>query len=181
MYALVRFIAVIFVSLAFLSACAKDPDSSMTAVDDAPESTEVSDTSGSQDESDLVEMGLTNQSGEEEENLLVHTAVYFGFDEAIVTERARQIIEVHAEALVANPTVMLNLAGHADERGTHEYNLALGEQRANAIGALFQELGVDASRITTVSFGEELPAVEGSDEESWALNRRVEIAHDLVQ
>lgn len=181
MYALVRFIAVIFVSLAFLSACAKDPDSSMTAVDDAPESSEASDTSGSQDESDLIEMELTNQSGEEVENLLAHTAVYFGFDEAIVTERARQIVKAHAEALLANPTVMLNLAGHADERGTHEYNLALGEQRANAISALFQELGVEASRITTVSFGEELPAVEGSDEESWALNRRVEIAHDLVQ
>ena len=181
MYALVRFIAVIFVSLAFLSACAKDPDSSMTAVDDAPESSEASDTSGSQDESDLIEIELANQSGEEVENLLAHTAVYFGFDEAIVTERARQIVEAHAEALVANPTVMLNLAGHADERGTHEYNLALGEQRANAISALFQALGVGASRITTVSFGEELPAVEGSDEESWALNRRVEIAHDLVQ
>lgn len=181
MYALVRFIAVIFVSLAFLSACAKDPDSSMTAVDDAPESSEASDTSGSQDESDLIEMELTNQSGEEVENLLAHTAVYFGFDESIVSERARQIVEAHAEVLVANPTVMLNLAGHADERGTHEYNLALGEQRANAISVLFQELGVEASRITTVSFGEELPAVEGSDEESWALNRRVEIAHDLVQ
>ena len=181
MYALVRFIAVIFVSLAFLSACAKDPDSSMTTVDDAPEYSETSDTSGSQDESDLIEMELANQSGEEVENLLAHTAVYFGFDESIVTERARQIVEAHAEALVANPTVTLNLAGHADERGTHEYNLALGEQRANAISALFQELGVGASRITTVSFGEELPAVEGSDEESWALNRRVEIAHDLVQ
>jgi len=174
MYALVRFIAVIFVSLAFLSACAKDPDSSMTAVDDAPESSEASDTSGSQDESDLIEIELANQSGEEVENLLAHTAVYFGFDEAIVTERARQIVEAHAEALVANPTVMLNLAGHADERGTSEYNITLGSERAQSVSDFFTGFGLEAARFGTISFGEEDPLAQGSNEASWARNRRVE-------
>ncbi len=183
MYAFGRLTAVILFSLTILAGCAKSTDSSMDASSDAP-SADSSDTATAEDGNVLVEMGLDDQSaqsGAEEENLLAHSAVYFGFDESIVSDRARQIIRAHAEVLVQNPDVDLNLSGHADERGTREYNLALGEQRAIAVSAFFQEYGVEASRITTVSFGEEMPAVTGSDEESWALNRRVEIAHDLVQ
>jgi len=91
------------------------------------------------------------------------------------------LIRAPAELIAANPDVDLHLAGHADERGTREYNLALGDQRAQAVSAFFQEFGVDASRITTVSFGEEMTAVAMSDEDAWALNRRVEMTHDLLK
>ncbi len=182
---LVRLLSAIFLSLIFLSGCAKPTEPPVEEPVEEEVTIEISDaTMVPQDEGMMVEMGLEDQSGETDSaamDPLAQTAVYFGFDETIVTEEAQKIIRAHAEVLVQHADASLQLAGHADERGTREYNLALGEQRAVAVSAFFQELGVDAARITTVSFGEELPAAAGSDEESWALNRRVEMTHDLVQ
>ncbi len=180
MIALTRLIAVALFSLIFLAGCMKSADSSKEAMSDTP-SAESSDSAASEEDSVLVEMGLDESAEEMEMSALEQATVYFDYDESIVTEQAQEVIRVHAEALTENSDVTLNLAGHADERGSREYNLALGEQRALAVSAFFQEFGIDASRITTVSYGEESPAVAGSDEESWALNRRVEIIHDLVQ
>ena len=78
----------------------------------------------------------------------------------------------HATWLRANPNVRETLEGHCDERGTRDYNLALGERRANAAKNYLASLGVDASRIQTVSYGKERPSALGSDEQSWAQNRR---------
>ena len=180
MNVLTRLIAVTFLSLVFLSGCAKNADSSKEAMEDA-QSADSTETMTAEEESVLVEMGLDESSQDGQMSLLEQMTVYFDYDESTVTEQAQNIIRAHAEALVQNPDAALHLAGHADERGTREYNLALGEQRALAVSAFFQEFGVEASRITTVSFGEEMPAVGGSDEDSWALNRRVEISHDLAQ
>lgn len=181
MYALGRLAAVIFLSLMFLVSCAKDSEMSKDAVSDTPGS-EDSTSSATGEDGVLIEMGLDESSSEAEEmDLLAQTAVYFDFDQSLVKDHAQKVIRAHADALVQNPNVKLHLAGHADERGTREYNLALGDQRALAVSAFFQEFGVDPSRITTVSFGEESPAVQGSDEESWELNRRVEISHDLTK
>ena len=76
-----------------------------------------------------------------------------------------------------HPDVKVKLEGHCDERGTREYNLALGERRAKAAAELLKVLGVDGSRISTVSYGEEKPLVDGHDEAAWAKNRRVEILY----
>ena len=180
MYVLGRLTAVILLSLMFLVGCSKDSTKMTDAVSDTPGSEDSTASATGEDEV-LIEMGLDESSSEEEEmDLLAQTAVYFDFDQSIVKDDAQKVIRAHAEVLVQNPDVKLHLAGHADERGTREYNLALGDQRALAVSAFFQEFGVNSSRITTVSYGEEFPAVQGSDDESWELNRRVEISHDLT-
>lgn len=100
--------------------------------------------------------------------------IYFDFDESIVSEEGQVIIQAHAEVLVSSPDATMIIAGHADERGTREYNLALGDQRAEAVSRYFQEFGVDVSRIKVISYGEEQPAAMESNEEAWRLNRRAE-------
>lgn len=103
--------------------------------------------------------------------------VYFEFDSSVLTPEAQQIVEAHANYLANNPGLALVLEGHADERGTREYNLALGERRANSVAQLMQGLGVGGDSIRSISYGEERPVALGSDESSWSLNRRVEILY----
>jgi len=102
------------------------------------------------------------------------TVFYFDFDQSILKAEARSALMVYAEVLKEAPK-SVRLEGHADERGTREYNMALGERRANAVRDFLILQGVDSSYIETVSYGEERPAMVGSDEGSWSQNRRVEI------
>ena len=98
--------------------------------------------------------------------------VFFGFDEFNLSDRARETLGRQAEWLRANPSVRVVIEGHADERGTREYNLALGERRANSVLNYLVALGVDPARLSVVSYGKERPAALGSNETAWALNRR---------
>jgi peptidoglycan-associated lipoprotein len=99
--------------------------------------------------------------------------VRFGYDSAEVTEASRMDADYNAQVLKANPDVKIQLEGHCDERGTVEYNLALGQRRAEAVKNLLLSYGIDASRITTISYGEEVPLDPNHDEASYAKNRRV--------
>ena len=92
-------------------------------------------------------------------------------------EEDRPIIEAHAGYLAAHPNARVILEGHTDERGSREYNLALGERRSIAVRQMMTVLGVSPDQIQVVSYGEEKPAAEGHDEEAWRLNRRVEITY----
>ena len=103
--------------------------------------------------------------------------VYFDFDRDEVKAEFREIVGAHGRFLAANPGARVRLEGHADERGSREYNIGLGERRAQAVRQALLLQGAGAGQLTTVSYGEERPAVTGSDEESWALNRRVEIVY----
>ena len=98
--------------------------------------------------------------------------VFFAFDSSDLDSEARDTLSRQAEWLQQYPNVRVTVEGHADERDTREYNLALGERRANAAATFLQQQGVDSSRITTISYGEERPAVEGSSEAAYAQNRR---------
>ena len=98
--------------------------------------------------------------------------VYFGNDEHLLDDPARATLAAQARWLLANPAVRASLEGHADERGTREYNLALGERRANAARDFLVQQGVPAARLMTVSWGKERPVAPGSSEEAWAQNRR---------
>ncbi|MDJ0971582.1 MAG: peptidoglycan-associated lipoprotein Pal [Kiloniellales bacterium] len=98
--------------------------------------------------------------------------VFFDFDKYDLKPEGRSTVEALAAWLNSFPAVTLTLEGHADERGTREYNLALGERRANAVKDYLIALGINAGRLTTISYGEERPAVPGSYEEAWAQNRR---------
>ena len=99
------------------------------------------------------------------------TVFYFDFDKALLTDESRADLLEHAVALAGNSR-SVRLEGHADERGTREYNLALGERRANAVREYLISLGVAPGRIETISYGKERPAVVGSNESAWAQNRR---------
>jgi peptidoglycan-associated lipoprotein len=103
--------------------------------------------------------------------------VYFDFDSATVRADSMPVVEAHARYLAGNPATVTTLEGHADERGTREYNIGLGDRRAGAVRQLLIAYGVSPSQLQTVSYGEERPAVMGSDEYSYSLNRRVEFAY----
>ncbi|MDD3650807.1 peptidoglycan-associated lipoprotein Pal [Immundisolibacter sp.] len=103
--------------------------------------------------------------------------IYFGLDRYDVTEEYRGLVEAHAGYLRSNPNAAVTLEGHTDERGSREYNIALGERRANAVRDLLVALGASVSQITTVSYGEEKPAADCHDESCWSQNRRVEIVY----
>ncbi len=100
--------------------------------------------------------------------------VYFAFDSYSIEEGAIPLLSEAAKLLRSYPQVALRLEGHCDERGTTEYNLALGEKRSVAVRDYLVNLGVERSRLATVSFGKEKPAAFGHSETSWAKNRRVE-------
>jgi len=98
--------------------------------------------------------------------------VLFGFDKYDLSPEAQATLERQAAWLRQYPSVTVSVEGHCDERGTREYNLALGERRANSVKNYLVALGVDPNRIQTISYGKERPAVPGSDEAAWAQNRR---------
>ncbi len=102
------------------------------------------------------------------------TRIYFEFDKAQITSGAADTLKQNAAILKAVPGVKVIIEGHCDERGTTEYNLALGERRASAVKQFLVDTGADAGRLTTISKGEEEPAASGSDEQAWAKNRRAE-------
>jgi peptidoglycan-associated lipoprotein len=100
--------------------------------------------------------------------------IYFDFDRSTLKPPARQTLTKKAKWLRANPRFSVQIEGHCDEQGSNHYNLALGERRASATAKFLTGLGISASRISTISYGEERPAVRGHDEEAWAKNRRAE-------
>jgi peptidoglycan-associated lipoprotein len=104
----------------------------------------------------------------------VMDTVYFEFDQATLSDLAKETLVRNAEWLRANPNARIQVEGNADERGTPEYNLALGERRAAAVKSYLSSLGVEGSRLVTISYGEERPADPGHGEEAWEKNRRVD-------
>lgn len=98
--------------------------------------------------------------------------IFFDLDDFGVDSADQATLQSQAQWLQANPSVRVTIEGHCDERGTRDYNLALGEKRANAAKNYLASLGIDAGRITTISYGKERPAAMGSDEAAWAQNRR---------
>jgi len=98
--------------------------------------------------------------------------VFFGFNEFTLTEQARATLERQAEWLHAYPDIQVAIEGHTDERGTREYNLALGERRGLAVMSYLIALGIDPARLETISWGKERPVALGSNQTAWALNRR---------
>ena len=101
--------------------------------------------------------------------------IYFDFDSYAVKDEFRPIVEAHANLLKTSPSTKEVAEGHTDERGGSEYNLALGQKRAEAVVKQMEVLGVGESQLEAVSYGKERPAVDGHDESAWAKNRRVEL------
>jgi len=108
---------------------------------------------------------------------LANRTVYFDFDKSDIKPEFLDTLTAHAKYLVANPTQKIRIEGYTDERGTVEYNIALGDRRAQAVRRFMLFQGVSADQITTVSYGESLPADPGHDETAWAKNRRAIIVY----
>jgi len=145
-------LSVVVLSLALGACSKKNKDDTDTAAGDAMAVTDLS--SGRP----LAELGV----------------VFFEFDSFSITGESRSVLETNAKWLKANTGVNVQVEGHCDERGTTEYNLALGERRAGAVKDFLVSRGVPASRIQTISYGEERPVANGVNEMAWAQNRRAE-------
>jgi peptidoglycan-associated lipoprotein len=154
----------LLIGVAVLSACAKKPPAQL------PPSPEA-------------EIGEAEQSGEASGTALPGSQahflanitadrIFFDTDESNVDAEDQAVLRSQAQWLASYPAARVTIEGHADERGTREYNLALGGRRANSAKNYLVSLGVDASRITTISYGKERPEAVGSDDGSWSRNRR---------
>lgn len=111
------------------------------------------------------------------ESLLSKRVIYFDFDKSTIRPEYRGIVQAHAAYLASSGSARMTLEGHADERGTREYNLGLGERRGNAVSGLMSAQGGRGNQLTVVSYGEERPTCRVSDDECWSMNRRVEIVY----
>ncbi len=139
-------------------------------------SNSTSDTASTADSSSNASSNASNKgnvSPSEKKAVALGTVFYFDFDSSNLRAESRQLLNAHAAALKASPR-SIRLEGHADERGTREYNIALGERRAQAVRAYLLAQGVN-SAIEVISYGEERPAVDQSNEYAWQQNRRVVI------
>ena len=163
---------------AFISACSSTGDveegtsSEATATETEAEATQAVDTAAVDGES------LEAEAAAAQAALLEQTVFYFDFDESTIKSESKAALMAHAAYLAANGSAQVVLEGHADERGTVEYNLALGERRANAVQRFLIVNGASRGQLETVSYGEEKPAVMGSSESAWAQNRRVELVFE---
>ena len=137
---------------------------------------EDADATGADTGSEFRDLPPDDSSGMQSRLLDLQT-IYFDFNSSDIRADARPVLSANADAINQKTSGVVTIEGHCDERGSTEYNLALGERRANAVRNYLVDLGVPSSRLRTVSFGEDRPAVQGHDESAWRYNRR----SDFVQ
>ncbi|PWG02719.1 peptidoglycan-associated lipoprotein Pal [Sphingosinicella humi] len=150
-----------------LSACAKKAPEELPPPPSAP--TAPTDTTG---DTGQIGTGIVPGSRADFMQNVTSDRVFFGTDVHTLDAQARAVLDTQAQWLLANPSVNVTIEGHADERGTREYNLALGDRRANSAKNYLVSRGVPASRLNVVSWGKERPEALGSNESAWAQNRR---------
>jgi len=153
-------VAVTFLLAACETASQVSGDSASTSASNTASSSAASSSSASAEKTSAEKLAQVGDT------------VNFDFDSAELTVSARSTLNRQSAFLSVNPDLMIVIEGHADERGTREYNLALGERRATAVRDYLVAKGINAARVRTVSYGKERPAVSGSDEAAWAKNRR---------
>ena len=169
-----RFALALLVAIS-LAACKSTPDEEPAPVEDTrpTQTDDTADTRAAPDPRDYTDA----RNFDNPESLLSRRIIYFDFDKSTVRPEFRDTISAHAAYMASSSTARVTLEGHADERGTREYNLGLGERRGNAVSGLLSAQGARGSQTSTVSYGEERPVCRVSDEDCWAQNRRVEIVY----
>ena len=168
---------IILIFTAFLFACESTPEKADDAVAVEDQGTSLDDAAEAQTYGTEEDDRSSMSSLDDPQSLLAVRIIYFEYDSSDIKFEDRATVEAHAAYLVENPNTNMTLEGHADERGSREYNLALGERRAQTVKRQMTLLGASPSQIRTVSYGEERPAIDNHDEYSWSQNRRVEIIY----
>jgi peptidoglycan-associated lipoprotein len=152
------------------------------AVDDGTNSTARTEGNDSPivDQSNTVEEPLYSSTTEADDDskIVLQGNIFFEYDKATLMPEARETLTINGKWLRLNSDVVITIEGHCDERGTNGYNLALGDRRAESVKTFLVDLGIDRSRLTTLSYGEERPLDRGNGESAWARNRR---AHFLIR
>ncbi|PPR16935.1 MAG: Outer membrane lipoprotein Omp16 [Alphaproteobacteria bacterium MarineAlpha9_Bin3] len=120
---------------------------------------------------EIEEVELTVEEKLASELIEVGDRIFFGYDESTITDESAATLQQQYQFLIRNPDLSITVTGHCDERGTREYNLALGERRASAAKNYLISLGISSNRISVISYGKEKPSVEGHDETAWTQNR----------
>ncbi|MGR5176906.1 peptidoglycan-associated lipoprotein Pal [Vibrio parahaemolyticus] len=149
--------------------------------DDAASSTGAETTNQQQQETVVAtpidESAQLSEQELKEKALRENQTIYFAFDNSVIAGDYEDMLAAHAAYLSKDPSLKVTIEGHADERGTPEYNIALGERRAQAVAKYIQALGVQADQIAIVSYGEEKPLVLGQSEDAYAKNRRAVLVY----
>jgi peptidoglycan-associated lipoprotein len=172
-------VALLIGAAALVSACAKKHD----VIDPPNAGTQVPANGGAEGASTTARALGGDASAEgsgmgaDAQGPLAKRVIYFDFDKSEIKPEFADIVAFHAHNLTSHPNLHVKLEGNTDERGTREYNIGLGERRAQAVRRALMLQGVAESQLTTVSFGSERPAAEGDDEAAWSLNRRVELVY----
>lgn len=176
-------IALLMAGVALLSGCPKkhnviEPPTAGTQVSGSSSSNgaDSASTSGRALNGDASTQGA-NGMGDYTTGPLAKKVIYFDFDKSEIKPEFADLVTAHARNLTAHPNLKIKLEGNTDQRGTREYNIGLGERRAQAVRRAMMLQGVAESQLTTVSFGAERPAAEGDDEAAWSQNRRVELVY----
>ena len=160
---------VLMAAFTLLAGCkSKPPEAPPTQTTPTDSTAGVDDATANIDDTDAA-----GPAGE----MLSKRVIYFDFDNAEIRPEFREIVAAHAASLAKSPNMKVRLEGHADERGSREYNIGLGERRSQSVRRALMLQGVGDGQIVTVSYGEERPAESGSDEAAWAKNRRVELVY----
>ena len=168
------------VSIFLLVACSSTPKtdslpaSQPSKADSSPATTRSVENNASVSSADIEAKKLAVEMRELEKQ-----SIYFDFDRYAVKPEYRNIVQIQAEFIKAHKNAMVTVEGNADERGSNEYNLALGDKRANAVRKNLELLGVPATQIRAVSMGEEKPRLSCHEEKCWKENRRADFAHKL--
>jgi peptidoglycan-associated lipoprotein len=160
-----------------LAACSSSSDIDENAANQSNQATVEQTTNTVEVATMTPEQQAEEQLRQKYEALRQEQIIYFGFDTATIQGQYGELLRAHAEFLVKNPSVKVLIEGHADERGTPEYNIALGEHRGQAVEKYLQSLGVSESQISVVSYGEEKPMVKSRTEEAFAKNRRAVLVY----
>lgn len=176
--AMTAVLAIVLVTAGCSSGGPTIEDGANNPIFDNPESSGGAQTSSVGGPGDITMTEEERLQQELRERGLDNIIVYFAFDQSDIQPEFNEMLAAHAEFLTSRPGARVRLEGHADETGSREYNIGLGERRAQAVRRILMLRGAPASQLTTVSYGEERPAALGSDDEAYGLNRRVELVYE---
>ncbi len=169
---------VVYLGIAVLAAaCASETPKTTAPVTEGGKSTGTTTGQGGSTTTPSQDSSVTGNPLHDPNNILSKRSVYFDFDSNAVKDEFRPLVQAHARYMVEHADARARIEGNCDERGSREYNLALGQRRAEAVKKIMTVLGVPDNRIETISFGEEKPVALGHDEASWAKNRRADIKY----